>query len=147
RGGTQPTVTDAMLVVGWLPTSLAGGTLELDAAYARDMVEKKIAEPPGLSVAAAALGIIKIANEKDAATPRQMSLDRGHDPRAYALMPYGGGGALHAVDVAQSALMSHVLIPPQPGTFSAQGLLDAPLTKHLVRPFPEAPELNAAQIF
>ena len=122
KGGTEPTVTDANMVLGRLTSGLAGGDLALDSSLAEAAV-KKIAEPLGLDLLKAADGILRIAIENMAAGIRNVSVKRGRDPRDYALLAFGGAGPLHACYLAEWLGMERILIPPSPGVTSAYGLL------------------------
>ena len=103
RGGEEPTVTDAQVVLGRLDPDLAlGGDLKLDADLARKAVEEKVAKPLGLSVTDAALGILKIINNNMALAIRSNSVARGLDPRDFSIMPFGGAGPLHGVALAEA---------------------------------------------
>jgi N-methylhydantoinase A len=125
QGGEEPTVTDANVVLGYLPPRLLGGEMELDVEAARAAVQK-IADAMGLSsVEEAAEGIIKIVNENMAGALRVVSVQRGHDPREFALVAYGGAGPLHANAMAQLMGSFPVLVPPAPGLLCAIGDLVA----------------------
>ncbi len=125
RGGSDPTVTDANVVLGHLPPRLLGGEMELDAEAARTSVQS-IADAMGLgSAEAAAEGILAIVNENMAGALRLVSVQRGHDPREFALVAYGGAGPLHANAVAEIMGSFPVLIPPAPGLLCAIGDLVA----------------------
>ena len=122
RGGRDPTITDANLLLGRLPLKLAGGTIVLS----RELAEKavgRIASRLGMSVVEAASGIIRIANTVMARALRLVSLERGHDPREFSLFAFGGAGPLHAAELAEELGVREVIIPPLPGVFSALGLL------------------------
>ena len=124
-GGTEPTVTDASLVLGYLdPEFFANGTVPLDPVRARAAIGR-VAGPLGLSVEAAAAGIHRIANSHMADGMRLVSLNRGYDPREFALVPLGGAGGLHAVPLARELGIRRILIPASPGVLSAAGLLAA----------------------
>jgi N-methylhydantoinase A/oxoprolinase/acetone carboxylase beta subunit len=128
RGGAEPTVTDASIVLGLLdPTYFAGGSLRLDAELSRKAIETRIAEPLGLDVEAAALGIHRIANAHMADGMRLVSINRGYDPREFVLVPLGGAGGLHAVPLALELGIRRVLVPRFPGVLAAAGLLAAPI--------------------
>ena len=129
-GGTEPTVTDASVVLGFLnPDNFAGGTLTLDPDLAWRVIEDRIAKPMGLSVEAAASGIHQIANAHMADGVRLVSLRRGHDPRDFALLGLGGGGGIHAAALSDEIGITRVVMPRRPGVLSAAGLLSAP-TEH-----------------
>jgi N-methylhydantoinase A/oxoprolinase/acetone carboxylase beta subunit len=128
RGGTEPTVTDASIVLGYLdPENFAGGSMRLDPAAARYAVAEKIARPLDLSVEEAARGIHRVVNAQMAEAVRSVSVYRGADPRRATLLPLGGAGPLHAVAIAAELQMERVLVPPRPGVLSACGLLVAPV--------------------
>ncbi len=120
KGGTEPTVTDANVVLGYLPENLLGGSFKLDRAAARAAV-KKVADALGLGIEDAAAGIIAIVNENMFGALRLVSIAQGYDPRDFALMPFGGAGPLHGN--AMSRLMGSwpVLVPPSPGVLCAYG--------------------------
>lgn len=127
RGGTEPTVTDASLVLGYLsPKSFAGG-LSLDVSRSHSAIEERVAKPLGLSVMEAALGIHTIVNSNMAQTMRLVSIKRGYDPRKFTFIPFGGAGPLQAGRLAEAVSMRKVLVPNAPGVLSAMGLLLAPI--------------------
>ncbi len=132
RGGDEPTVTDAHLVLGHLTPSLLGGRMTLDAGLAARAVER-IATPLGLSLEAAARGILAIADNNMVGAIRVVSVERGHDPRGFALVPFGGAGPLHGCALAGLLGMTRVLVPPSPGVLCAQGLLAADLKAEFSR--------------
>ncbi|EAV41779.1 N-methylhydantoinase A [Roseibium aggregatum IAM 12614] len=132
-GGKQPTVTDANLVLGYYdPGFFLGGRMKLDLDAARSAIAS-VAEPLGLSVEEAALGIHKVVVESMASAARVHLVERGKDPREYAMVGFGGAGPAHAVDVARVMGVSSVLIPPASGAASALGFLAAPLSFEDVR--------------
>jgi N-methylhydantoinase A len=125
KGGEEPTVTDANVVLGHLPPSLLGGEMTLDVDAARTAMQK-IADAMGLgSVEEAAEGILAIVNENMAGALRLVSVQRGHDPRDFALVAYGGAGPLHANAVARLMGSFPVIVPPAPGLLCAIGDLVA----------------------
>ena len=125
KGGTEPTVTDANVVLGHLPPQLLGGEMMLDADAARAAVQK-VADAMGLnSVEQAAEGILAIVNENMAGALRLVSVQRGHDPRDFALVAYGGAGPLHANALAKLMGSFPVIVPPAPGLLCAIGDLVA----------------------
>ena len=132
RGGDAPTVTDANVVVGHLPPRLIGGEMALDAEAARAAVGR-IAEAMGLSVDQAAEGILKIVNENMAGALRVISVQRGHDPREFALVAFGGAGPLHANAVAELMGSFPVIVPPSPGLLCALGDLVADFRNEFAR--------------
>ena len=131
RGGTLPTVSDANVVLGRLPVELLGGDMRLDKAAAENAV-RPVADRLGLSIEAAALGIVRIVNANMMRAIRAVSIERGHDPRPFVLMPFGGAGALHAIELAEEIGMRAVLVPPSPGILCAQGLVVADLKESFV---------------
>jgi N-methylhydantoinase A len=125
KGGDEPTVTDANVVLGHLPPSLLGGEMTLDVDASRAAVQK-IADAMGLdSAEEAAEGILAIVNENMAGALRLVSVQRGHDPRDFALVAYGGAGPLHANAVAKLMGSFPVIVPPAPGLLCAIGDLVA----------------------
>lgn len=122
-GGDQPTNTDANLVLGRLGTSLADGAKSLDKDLPAEAIERVIAQPLGLTLEKAAESIIQVANANMADAVRIISTRRGHDPRDFALLAFGGAGALHGVDVARDLSIPTVVVPPNPGVTSAMGCL------------------------
>ncbi|MBL8699102.1 MAG: hydantoinase/oxoprolinase family protein [Alphaproteobacteria bacterium] len=128
RGGTQATVTDASVVLGWIdPSFFAGGALALQPDLAREAVRKTVAEPLGMSIEEAALGIHRVINAQMAEGIRLVSIRQGLDPRKFTLLPLGGGGAIHATALARDLHIQRILVPPHPGVLSAAGLLAAPV--------------------
>jgi N-methylhydantoinase A len=133
-GGTEPTVTDANVVLGRIDGSrFLGGTMPLDATAAARSVDEKLAQPLGLARVNAAAGVVRLADVKMALAVRSITAGRGLDPRDYALAAYGGGGPLHAVAIARELGIPRVVIPPGPSTFSAWGMLATDLRHDLVR--------------
>ena len=121
KGGTEPTVTDANVVLGYLPTSLAGGEITLDVEAARTAVGT-VAEAMGLdSPEAAAAGIIDIVNENMLGGLRLVSVQQGFDPRDFALVAFGGAGPLHANALGRLTGAWPVIVPPSPGVLCALG--------------------------
>jgi 5-oxoprolinase (ATP-hydrolysing)/N-methylhydantoinase A len=133
NGGTQPTVTDANLVLGFYdPAFFLGGRMKLDVAAARTALEA-IAKPLGLSIEAAAQGIHAVVTESMAAAARVHLVEKGKDPRAYAMVGFGGAGPAHAAGVARALGVREVIIPPASGAASALGFLTAPLSFETAR--------------
>ena len=124
-GGTEPTVTDANLVLGRIDESIAGGALRLDVESARKAIREKIAAPLGLDLHRAAHGILQIVNYNMMGAIRNVSVERGLDPRNFALVAFGGAGPMHSISVARLLDMTTVIAPPNPGVASAYGLLVA----------------------
>ncbi|MCA9505081.1 MAG: hydantoinase/oxoprolinase family protein [Spirochaetaceae bacterium] len=139
-GGTDPTVTDANLVLGYLsPERFAGGHLTLDPEAARRAIERAIADPLGTTVERAAWAIHEAANANMASAIHVVTVQRGLDPREHVLIAFGGAGPMHVVGVASHFGIDHVIAPPQAGVASAIGMQSTDLTAehgrtHLVRP-------------
>ena len=130
RGGTEPTVTDANVVLGRLnPAYFLGGEIGLDVDGARRAIEERCAQPLGLSVTEAANGIVEIANAAMVNALHLISVQRGYDPRDFVLVGFGGAGPVHANALARDAQMPTLLIPRSPGIFSATGLLTTDLKR------------------
>jgi N-methylhydantoinase A len=124
KGGEEPTVTDAQVVLGRLDADkMLGGDLPLDPDLAYKAVEAKVAKPLGLSPVEAALGIIKVINSNMALAIRSNSVARGIDPREFALVPFGGAGPLHGVALAEAISAKDIIVPVAPGITAAMGLL------------------------
>ena len=139
RGGVEPTVTDASLVLGLIdPEYFAGGRFKLDADKAYNIILEKIAKPLSLSVEEAALGIHRVLNAQMAEGIRFVSIKQGFDPRDFVLMGLGGGGPLHACELANELNIQKVLVPRQPGVLSAAGLLSAPIEHEVSTSFGKA---------
>ncbi len=135
RGGEEPTVTDASVVLGYLdPAYFAGGTLVLDPARAAAAVGR-LAAALAMTAEAAAAGIHRIANAHMADGIRLVSLNRGLDPRDFALVALGGAGGLHATALARDLGIRTVLVPRHPGVLSAAGLLSAVIEHEAAGPF------------
>jgi N-methylhydantoinase A len=133
-GGAQPTVTDANLVIARIGSSaFLGGRMPLRPDLARSALDGEIATPLGISIEAAALGIIRLADTKMALAVRSVTTERGRDPRDYTLVSYGGCGPLHAVAIARELAIPRVAIPRIPSTFSAWGMLATDLRHDVVR--------------
>src|SRR5262245_3574356 len=150
-GGEEPTVTDAHLVLGRIQVELAGGEITLDVARARRAIEERVARPLGLSLEAAASGILDIVNNNMVGAIRLVSVERGHDPRELALVPFGGAGPLHGADLAALLGMRTIVVPPSPGVLSTFGLLGTDVRNdyartHLVKP-PDYDLAAVAQIY
>jgi N-methylhydantoinase A/oxoprolinase/acetone carboxylase beta subunit len=128
QGGSEPTVTDASVVLGLIdPDYFADGALKLNAHRARDAIADAVAKPLGLSVERAAAGILQVLNAQMAEGIRLVSIKQGHDPRNFALVPLGGAGSLQACALADELGMTRILVPPHPGVLAATGLLSAPI--------------------
>jgi N-methylhydantoinase A len=132
RGGTRPTVSDANLVLGRLSADhFLGGEMALSLDLATEAIRTGCADPIGLEVVEAAHAIVEIANLAMADAIRVISIQRGHDPREFALVSFGGAGPLHANRLAAMLHIPKVIIPPTPGAFSAVGLLVTDLSLDL----------------
>ena len=126
RGGTEPTVADANIALGRLhPDRFVGGRMKLDREAAVSVLAEKIGDPLGMTVEQAAAGIIRIANANMERAVRVSSAEKGFDPRDIILVAFGGAGPLHAAALARAAGIPVVLVPEQPGVFSAVGLVMA----------------------
>lgn len=121
-GGTKPTVTDANLVLGYLPEALLGGRKALDRALAVRALETEVGEPLGLDATAAAFGVLRIVEEDMASAMRAVSIERGVDPRPFLVVAGGGAGALHAASLARRLSMRQVLVPAESGGLSSYGM-------------------------
>ena len=136
QGGTLPTVTDANVVLGYLSrTHLLGGRLPIDAAASEAAIREYIADPLGLDVAEAAVGIVRVVNNSMAEALRIVSVERGHDAREFSLAAFGGAGPVHAAALAEELGMEEVVVPPIPGGFSALGLIATDLRRDYAHTF------------
>ncbi len=135
RGGTEATLTDVNLVLGFIdPEGFAGGTVALDLERARRAVEANVAKPLGLPPEAAAAGVFRVAASQMAEAVRLVTVERGLDPRDFALVAFGGGGPLHAAAVARKLGMAEVVVPRDPGVFSAHGIARSDVRHAYARP-------------
>ena len=133
-GGTQATLTDANVVLGFIRSGrLADGQVVIDAEAARQVIHDQIAAPLGLPVEEAAAGIHRIANARTMRALRAVSTERGRDPREFGLLAFGGSGPIHAAGLAAELQSPTVLVPPLPGLFSALGLLFSGIEHHAAR--------------
>ena len=136
RGGEHPTVTDADVVLGYLPeTGFAGGRMTLDVAASRAAIDREVAQPLSIDVVEAAWGIERIVNANMANATRRVLASHGADPRTMALIAYGGNGAVHAWAIAAELGVSRVLIPKAAPAFSALGVLVADYVVDMVRAY------------
>lgn len=123
-GGTEPTVTDSNLLLGYLDAGFfLGGRMSLRRDLAERALRDRIARPLGLTVEESARGIVRLVNANMSASIRVVSVERGHDPRAFSLVGYGGSGPLHSCALAADVGIPNVIFPRVPGAFSALGLL------------------------
>jgi N-methylhydantoinase A len=147
RGGAAPTVTDAHLALGHLPPYLLGGSFRLDLDSARHAIETELARPLGLSVEDAARGVLAIVDNHMVGAMRVVSVERGRDPRDFALLPFGGAGPLHASALARLIGAKTILVPPSPGLLSALGLLVSNLKAEFARTcFQRAGSIDVARV-
>lgn len=124
RGGDQPTVTDADVVLGYLnPSSMLSGAMAVDATLAEQAIRRSVAEPLGVDLLRAADGIVKIVNVKMAEAIKAISTERGFDLREFTLVAFGGAGPVHASQIALDLGIPRLLVPAVPGATSALGLL------------------------
>ena len=135
KGGTEPTITDANLVLGRLnPVSLLGGDMRIYPRLAR-LALKRLGDGLGVGVEEAAAGVVRIADSMMSKILRIVSVERGFDPRRFALVAFGGAGPMHACPLAEELQIHDVVVPPNPGMFSALGLLTADLFHDYSRAF------------
>lgn len=134
KGGTEPTLTDANIVLGRLnPKTLLDGRMNVDRERAVAVIKEKIAGPLGLTVEEAAHGILRIATANMSRAIRAVSTEHGHDPAEFVMFAFGGAGPLHAAEVAQECGIGSVLVPNEPGTLCARGILLADVSRDFVR--------------
>ena len=147
-GGDKPTVTDANLLLGYLPPVLAGGSRTLDIESARRAIDRAFGGALGLSAELAAFGIREVVNANMARTIRAVTVERGVDPREFTLVAIGGSGPAHAVDIARLLSMPRILVPASPGVFTAMGMLAGDVERYFIRAFVgplESFDLDAAK--
>lgn len=134
RGGTEPTVTDAALVNGYIdPEYFLGGEMRVDASLSRQGIEEKIARPAGLDLAAASTGILSIVLSHMVGAIRDILSESGDDPRDFALLCYGGGGPLFAAAMLDELQLPSAIVPVVPANFSAWGMLMIDIRHDVVR--------------
>ena len=134
RGGTEPTVTDANLLLGRLdPAALAGVTSAGNTQQVSRTIEEKIGKPLGLDAVEAAAAIVSVANNEMANATRMISIEKGHDPREFVIFAFGGAGPLHASAIARELGVPHVLVPRFPGITSAMGCVLADVRHDFVQ--------------
>src|SRR6185437_9121067 len=132
-GGTRPTVTDADVILGWLDReALLGGALRIDLQAAKRALAE-VAGALGMSVQDAAARVNSVVNANMAQALRIVSVERGHDPREFSLIAFGGAGPVHAVALAEELAIPEVIVPPAPGAFSALGLVATDLKRDYAR--------------
>ncbi|HZU90423.1 MAG TPA: hydantoinase/oxoprolinase family protein [Stellaceae bacterium] len=133
-GGAAPTVSDADIVLGRLDReALLAGALPLDLAAAERAIDDQIARPLGLDTVAAAAKIVEIVDSNMAQALRIVSIERGHDPREFTLVAFGGAGPVHAAALAAELAIPEIVVPPAPGAFSALGLVTTDLKRDYSR--------------
>src|SRR5213079_2196050 len=136
RGGIEPTVTDANLVLGYLnPDYFAGGSLRLDVDGARRAIAARVAQPLGLSVEDAAWGIHAIVNTNMELATRVVSIERGRDPRDLTFVAFGGSGPVHGCRLAQALGIPRAILPAAAGVTAAIGLLAAEVRFDVARTY------------
>ncbi|MER7604746.1 hydantoinase/oxoprolinase family protein [Nocardioides sp. NPDC127503] len=136
KGGTEPTVTDAHVVLGTLPEAARlGNSFGVNRDLAVEAIDRVIGQPLGLDVISAAHAILDMVNTNMALAARRATVARGIDPRSLTLVAYGGAGPLHATALAEELGIENIIIPPHPGMLSALGLLVSDLRKEFVRSF------------
>jgi N-methylhydantoinase A len=134
RGGIAPTVSDADIVLGYLDReALLGGAIGIDVVAAEAAIRWAVAHPLGLTIAEAAARIVEVVNANMAQALRIVSIERGHDPREFTLIAFGGAGPVHAVALADELEIPEVIVPPAPGAFSALGLVATDLKRDYSR--------------
>ena len=133
-GGSAPAVTDANLLLGFLSAEkFLGGEMSIDTGLAEAVVQERIAAPLNMSVLEAAAGIRQIVNANMAGATRLVSVEKGHDPRDFALLAFGGAGPLHAAAIAAELEVPWVIVPRYPGATSAAGLVVADIVHDFVQ--------------
>ena len=136
RGGEEPTLTDANVVLGYLNQDhLIGGELRLNRDKAFRVIEEKVAKPLGMDITEACYGAYNLTNANMMRAIRAVSSERGRDPRLFTLYAFGGAGATHAVGVARELEIRRIIVPPSPGVCSAFGLLCADIERHYIQTF------------
>jgi len=135
-GGTEPTVTDVNLLLGYLNSEFfLGGEMEVDVQAAENAVKTRIAEPLGMSITDACAGIFSIINQNMADATKVVSVERGHDPREYALISAGGACSIHACKIAEEIGSSTVIVPKAASVFCALGMLESDIRLDSVRSY------------
>ena len=134
KGGKDPAVTDADIVLGYLnPKYFLGGSQDLDKKASEKALKEKVAEPLGMTIREAAAGIRRIVDLRMADEVKVFGAKRGVDPQDFCLLPFGGAGAVHAASVAEELGIKRIFVPPRPGAFSALGLLCTDIVHDYVR--------------
>ncbi len=136
HGGTEATVTDADVLLGYLnPRFLLGGDFPIEVAQAKQAISRNVAAPLGMTEVEAAHGVHLLVNSNMSRALRAVSSERGRDPRRFTLMAFGGGGPVHAAGLAEMLGISKVIVPPYPGVFSSFGLLFADVEHHFIQTY------------
>jgi len=148
RGGSEPTVSDADVVLGYLDReALLGGALAINFGAAQTAIREQVADPLGFGVTEAAAAIVEIVNSNMAEALRIVSVERGHDPREFALIAFGGAGPVHAAALAAELQIPEVIVPPAAGAFSALGLVASDLKRDYSRTlYADLGALDPAQV-
>ena len=124
QGGTEPTVTDAQLVLGRLQSGgYAGGSVSLDETLAREAIERRIARPLGIGVEEAAAGVIRLVEQNLLHAVQEISSERRHDPRRFVLVTAGGAGPMHGAGIGRLLGCREVYVPRLSGVYCALGML------------------------
>jgi N-methylhydantoinase A len=146
KGGGRVTITDANVLLNRIPADhFLGGKMKLDVESARAVVEKEFAEPLGISSEEVCGAIIEIANANMLKMLRIVSVEQGYDPQEFCLIPSGGSGPVHAVELAEELGIGEVIVPPAPGLLSSQGLLSADVRYDFRRTFVASAERVALE--
>ncbi len=151
RGGTQPTITDANLILGRLnPNILLNGEMMIHLQLARDSM-KVLSGKIGMGMEEAAISIIRLANSMMGKILKIVSVERGYDPRGFAVVAFGGAGPMHVCALAEELEVTRIIVPPNPGMFSALGLLTADLfhdyTHPIVRKLTEIDSVTVEEVY
>jgi N-methylhydantoinase A len=134
RGGTEPTVTDVSVALGFIdPDYFLGGSMHVDRSLAEEAIARHVGEPVGWNVTEAAAAIWSIVVQNMSGAVRAVSIEKGHDPREFTMVQYGGAGALFSAAIARSIAIGRVIIPANASTFSANGLVHADSRRSYVR--------------
>lgn len=134
RGGEEPTVTDADVVLGYLnPDFFLGGDIRLDKEKAEEAIYEKIAKPLGMNLYKAAAGIIEVVNSERISSIRKLLIEQGYDPRDFVMVAFGGAGPVHASELAKELELKAVIVPNHPGLLSPLGSLSADLRRDHVQ--------------
>ena len=145
-GGDEPTVTDAQLILGVInPDNFLGGGMRLQPELSVRAIETRVARPLGLGPRQAAAGIVEVANATMAHATRLVSINKGHDPREFALLAFGGAGPMHACDIARELEIPWVLVPRFPGLHSALGLVVSDIVHDFIQAYSRR-RMDAARI-